>query len=184
VVPTIPYDVLINLFIGLWIPFCARKQLRNEASIYGNPYFEFALLYQIFIFLPVSFYLYLKYPAWSWMYFLDPGEIPAYSVAITFLSYPMAMLIGYGYAAKGARRDQIRPIYSAMGATLFGLAMLVISTLRRLWTVASYADYHQGSGVPLWGDPLSGELMVIISINVIPLLFFSVKFLREADRIA
>ncbi len=183
-VPTIPYDVLINLFLGLWVPFCARKQLRNEVSMYGNPYFEFALLYQIFIFLPVSFYLYLKYPAWSWMYFVDPATLPVYGVVITFLSYPVAMLIGYGYAAKAARRDQIRPIYSAMGATLFGLAMLVLSTLRRLWTVASYSEYHQGLGAPLWGTPLRIELLVIISINFIPLLFFSVKLLREADRIA
>lgn len=181
---TIPYDVLLNLLIGLWIGFVARKQLRNEPSIYGNPYFESALLFQIFVMLPIAFYLYLKYPDWSWMYFIDPKELPPYSASLSLLLYPAAMVLGYAYAGKAARRDQVKPIYSAMGATLFGLAMLAVSTLRRLWTVTTFDGYHQGLGIPIWEHPLLVELVIIISGILMVLGLISWRFLKEADRIA
>ena len=75
-IPTVPFDLLFSLLVGLVFAGCARQQFSGGAAPWGRE-LAAVLLFQAIVLWPVALYYYLVYPDWSWMYFVDARRLPA-----------------------------------------------------------------------------------------------------------
>ena len=150
-IPTVPQDVFISLSTGQLFALTAARDIRSGDAARDRRAFLRAAGFAAFVWWPIGVYLMAVYPAWSWMYLVDPGAHPWLGYAAT-VAYPAAAVAGYalGRALVRARRDAW--LVGGIVAANVGLAALVVAPWRRFARVGSYAEWTAGGGVPLLAD--------------------------------
>jgi hypothetical protein len=163
VIPTVPQDVFISLSTGQLFALTAAHDIRSGDAARDRRAFLRAAGFAAFVWWPIGVYLMVAYPAWSWMYAVDPVAHPWLGYVAT-LAYPAAGLGGYalGRALVRARREA----WLAFGivAANVGLGALVIVPWRRFARVGTYAEWTAGGGVPLLADARWLRDMAVIGV--------------------
>ena len=93
-IPTVPFDLIFSVFVGLVFAACARVQFANGGSPWGRE-LAAVLSFEAIIVWPVALYFYLVHPAWSWMYLIDPARLPWGISVLVLLAYVATLLGGY-----------------------------------------------------------------------------------------
>ena len=157
-IPTVPFDLIFSVFVGLVFAACARVQFAGGGSPWGRE-LAAVLSFEAIIVWPVALYFYLVHPAWSWMYLIDPARLPWGVSVLVLLAYVATLLGGYlgrlgaGADAQGegalrrARRHRRRarhlPHRRRAGASR---------------TPARYDEYHAGHALTLGEGKLGWAL--------------------------
>ena len=92
-IPTVPFDLMFSVFVGLLFAGCARTQFAAGAAPWGRELWA-VLSFEAIVLLPVGLYYYLVYPDWSWMYFVDPRRLPSGVSVLVVLAYVATILGG------------------------------------------------------------------------------------------
>jgi hypothetical protein len=140
------------------------------------------ILYAGIVLAPMTAYLYLAYPGWSWLYLVPAERVPSLAV-IPAVGAAVAAVIG-GWAGIGRliivgvdRRKILATL--AAGAAL--VAVLGFVARDRLATVGSYAEVHAGRGLPLFEAKL-GYVLIALAIGAAAAAFFVAGELRGDAR--
>lgn len=131
--------------LGLVVPLLCARQVRAAKSLVLNRYLLGVALFELFFFAPFGAYLYYFYPAWSLMYFTDPGALaPATREALgvaALCSYLLAITGGFVLSAGLTRAGRETTAWlTALGVAL-ALAGFSLITLRQLNEIGTYADW-------------------------------------------
>jgi hypothetical protein len=157
VIPTVPFDLIFSVFVGLVFAACARAQFAQGASPWGRELIA-VLSFEAIIVWPVALYYSVVHPAWSWMYLIDPRRLPWGISALVLLGYAATLLGGYlgGWALLRARREKI--LYGVIGAVGLILVVVLILARRRIGHAGTYQDYHAGHALNLGEGKLGWAL--------------------------
>lgn len=167
---TVQLDVFLTFLLGLLFSLVSpaadlQKPLLKRRS------FQLSFLYLLVVGVGVAVGAYVINPAWMWMYWVDPADIPVSHLIVLFgLIYPGSFLLGYLLA----------PHLKSVGwgwrvlAIVAGYeVILILSTLpTRLLKVGSFDQWMQGQAVPLFSfsplafTPLFYELLIGLGIAV------------------
>jgi len=152
VIPTVPQDVFISLSVGQLFAITAARDIRSGDAARDRAALLRAVAFAAGVFWPIGVYLMAVYPAWSWMYFVDPGAHPAWLGYAATVAYPVTGIAGYlfGRALVRARRDALA--VGGVVAANAALGALVVLPWSRFVRVGSYAEWAAGGGTPFWLD--------------------------------
>lgn len=156
-IPTVPFDLIFSVFVGLVFAACARVQFANGASPWGRE-LAAVLSFEAIIVWPVALYFYLVHPAWSWMYFVDPARLPGIVVVLVLLAYVVALLGGYlgGWALVRARKEKV--LFAALAGLGVALVVFLIVCRGRVAHSGTYDEYHAGHALALGEGKLGWAL--------------------------
>ena len=67
-------------------------------GLFAAPAFPLVAIFIAIVLTPIALYLYLAHPSWSWMYLVDPADVPGLAIV------PLLVLHG-GLVVAGWYRD-------------------------------------------------------------------------------
>ena len=164
-IPTVPFDLIFSVFVGLVFAACARAQFAGGVSPWGRELMA-VLSFEAIIVWPVALYFYLVHPAWSWMYFVDPARLPAGVTLLVLLAYVATLMAGYlgGWALLRARKERI--VYAVLAALALALVVFLVVCRGRVSHTGTYGEYHAGHALAL-GEGKLGWALAATSTGVI-----------------
>jgi hypothetical protein len=157
VIPTVPFDLIFSVFVGLVFAACARVQFANGGSPWGRE-LAAVLSFEAIIVWPVALYFYLVHPAWSWMYLIEPARLPWGVSVLVLLAYVATLLAGYlaGWALLRAHKDKI--VFAGLAAMALGLIVFLIVCRGRISHAGTYEEFHSGHALALGEGKLGWAL--------------------------
>jgi hypothetical protein len=164
VIPTVPFDLIFSVFVGLVFAACARVQFATGGSPWGRE-LAAVLSFEAIIVWPVALYFYLVHPAWSWMYLIDPARLPGGVSVLVLLAYVATLLGGYlaGWALVRVRKEKV--LYAALGGLGLMLIIFLIVCRGRISHAGTYEEYHAGQALNL-GEGKLGWALAATSTGV------------------
>jgi hypothetical protein len=129
---------------------------------FAAPAFPLVAIFVGVVVTPITLYLHLAHPAWSWMYMVDPAEIPALAIVPVLVGHGGMVVAGWYLGAYLLRTDKDRP---ARGALAGGALVALVATLiawPRIGTYGTYGDYHAGVAHDLWDVKLGYVLIGLV----------------------
>jgi hypothetical protein len=158
VIPTVPFELIFSVLVGLVFAACARQQFTGGSAPWGRE-LAAVMSFEAIVLWPVALYYYLVYPDWSWMYFVDARRLPSGISILVLLSYVATLLGGYlgGWALLRAGKQRI--LLGVLAGLTLALAIFVIVCRVRLFSSGSFADFQAARPAVLDGK-LSWALVV------------------------
>jgi hypothetical protein len=157
VIPTVPFDLIFSVFVGLVFAACARVQFANGGSPWGRE-LAAVISFEAIIVWPVALYFFLVHPAWSWMYLIDPARLPWGISVLVLLGYVATLLGGYlaGWALVRVHKE--RALFAALAVLGVGLIVFLIVARGRISHAGTYAEFHAGRALALGEGKLGWAL--------------------------
>ena len=178
----IPIALVLWFWLGGLFALCASPRLRAD-GLWPHPAVLLPVLYALIVLAPLTAYLVLAYPGWSWLYLAPAERVPALAV-IPAVGAAVAALIA-GWAAVGrlvvlgvARRRLLAGL--AGGAGL--VALLAFLARHRLAVVGTYAEVHEGGGRPLFAVKLGYVLIALVIGAAAAAIFVATELRRDARK--
>ena len=179
-IKTIPEDLFISLFLGALFALTAARSLKSTESTFRHPYFRRAVLFQLFIFVPIGIYLIYYFPAWSWMYFLNPQAHSIWWSVLAIGGYFVLMVLGFILAQYFIKKDQIGAARGVMGVGALGFLCFFFLPIRRLSVVGTYEEFESGNALYVFQNLHWLISMIVIGIYFgLPLFYIIRKNIRE-----
>ena len=189
-IPTVYQDIPLCFAVGGLLALSAHRQLMAAESVFRGPWFRETALFAFLIFLPVGIFFYVQWPAWSWLYTVDPASVPTAAIPAVWLSYPVAVLLGFVLTGIAVRGDSPRFALVVPSAGLAALIAITLLMLHRFLTLTTYAQYQEylefGRGeLPyIWSDPAWPLTMAGMGFFVgVPLIYLLLRNLRDAGEV-
>ncbi|HXU70111.1 MAG TPA: hypothetical protein VN947_12330 [Polyangia bacterium] len=163
-IPTVPFDLILSVFIGLVFSACARVQFAGGGTPWGRE-LAAVLSFEGIIVWPVALYFYLVHPAWSWMYLIDPARLPWGIVVLVLLAYVATLLAGYlgGWALVRVGKEKI--LFAALAVVGVGLIVFLIAARHRISHTGTFDEFHAGHALAL-GEGKLGWALAAASTGV------------------
>ena len=164
-IPTIPFDLIFSVFVGLVFAACARLQFSAGESPWGRELMA-VLSFEAIIVWPVALYYAFVHPAWSWMYFVDPAKLPWGVTVLVLLGYAATLLGGYlgGWALARAHKEKL--LYGAIALVGVVLVVVLIACRGRLAHAGTYEEFQAGRALSV-GEGKIGWALAATSTGVI-----------------
>jgi hypothetical protein len=164
VIPTVPFDLILSVSIGLAFAACARVQFSSGGSPWGRE-LAAVLSFEAIIFWPVALYFILVHPAWSWMYLVDPSRLPFGVSVLVLLADVAALLGGYllGWVLLRQRRERL--LFGLLALLMVCLLVFLIVCRGRLMHSGTFDEYHAGRALTV-GEGKIGWALAATSMGV------------------
>jgi hypothetical protein len=159
VIPTVPFDLIFSVLVGLVFATCARQQFTGGAAPWGRE-LAAVMIFEAIVLQPVALYYYLVYPDWSWMYFVDARRLPSGISILVLLAHVATLLGGYlgGWAL--LRAGKLRALLGTVAGLTLALIIFIIVCRGRLFASGSFAQWHGGHPPSAGEDKLAWALVV------------------------
>jgi hypothetical protein len=134
-------------------------------GLFAAPAFPLVAIFIAVVLTPIALYLYLAHPSWSWMYLVDPADVPGLAIVPLLVLHGGLVVAGWylgGRLIRTGREKQAR--YGLLGA---GLVVLLLSAIGwgRIGHYGSYRDFHGGRAIDLF-DVKLGYVLVGLALGI------------------
>lgn len=177
-----PIELVFNIALGLGFAYCARDRVRADGP-FAYPAFPLLAAFSGIVVLPVALYLFLAHPSWSWMYLVDPDDVPAIAV-VPMLTLQAGTIFGGWYAgARLIRAGQVRAVLISAAVVPGVLLIALALTWGRLGRYGTYGEYRDGRALPLM-DVKLGYVLVGLMVGIVAsAAFTAVELSRDSRRV-
>jgi hypothetical protein len=178
-------DLLLNGCLGLGFARCARDRIKADGP-FASPAFFLVATFAAVVLTPITLYLYLAHPGWSWMYLVDPATIPSVAIVpLVVLVHAGMALVGWYVGARllraGKGKEKIA-LYALAAGSLLWLALVALAR-GRLGRYGTYAEYHDGRALDLM-DVKLGYVLVAVAFGAgAAALFVALELGRDSRRV-
>jgi hypothetical protein len=184
VIKTIPIDLFTGLFLGALFALTAARSLKETKVTFRHRYFLRAALFQLLVFVPIGVYLIYYFPAWSWMYFINPRAHSIWLSVLAIGGYFLLMVAGFALTQYFIKRDRIRAARGVMVVGILGILCFYLLPIRRLGVIGTYEEFASGNALSIFQNLHWQISMVIIGIYFgLPLYYIIRKNIREGRAI-
>jgi hypothetical protein len=152
---------------------------------FASPAFYLVASFIGVVLTPITLYLYLAHPAWSWMYLIDPSSVPGLAVITLLVAHGGAAIAGWYAGARliraGKRQEQIA-LYGLIAGGVVLLAALLLSW-GRIGRYGTYGEFHDGRALSLTEVKL-GYVLVALTIGLLVAAgFVALELMRDSRRV-
>lgn len=137
-------DLVLNSCLGVAFALCARDRIRADGP-FASPSFLVVLMFAAIVLLPMTFYLYVWHPAWAWMYFVDPDNVPGLAIIPLCFLHAGLLIGGWYLAARLIRVGRGRVVLYILATGGFIVLLGGVLAWSRLGYVGTFAEY--------WDEP-------------------------------
>jgi hypothetical protein len=148
------------------------------------PAFPLVAIFIGIVLTPVTLYLYLAHPAWSWMYLFDPGDITGLTMASLLGHAGMVMAGWYGGARllRADKKKHLIAVYLLIGGALAAMVSIALFW-GRIGRYGTYAEFHDGRALELMEVKL-GYVLVALALGVATAAgFVGLELMRDSRRV-
>lgn len=134
-------------------------------GLFAAPAFPLVAIFIAVVLTPISLYLYLAHPAWSWMYLVDPDGVPGLAIVPLLVLHGGAVVAGWYLGARLIRTGRDKQArYGLLGA---GLVVLLAAAIGwgRLGHYGSYGDFHGGRALDIF-DVKLGYVLIGLALGI------------------
>jgi hypothetical protein len=175
-------DLLFNAVVGMVFALCARDRVRADGP-FAAPAFLLVMSFVGLIVVPIGLYLYLAHPAWTWMYLVDPREVPALAAIPFAVIHGGALIAAWYAAARLIRVNRQRLVAYLIGGGLAALLLASLLLRHRLLSYGTYAEFRRGTTLALM-DVKLGYVLVTLVLGVGAALgFVALELFRDSRRV-
>lgn len=133
--------------------------------------------------LPMSLYLYVAHPAWTWMYLVDPDGVPGMALVPLLVLHGGMLLAAWYVGAHLLRSDRQKAVLYALGG---GAGLLLIGVLvlwGRLMQYGTYEDYKRRITLDLMDVKLGYVLVALILGLGAAAAYVAYELFRDSRRV-
>ncbi|UCD84063.1 MAG: hypothetical protein JSU92_12370 [Deltaproteobacteria bacterium] len=182
-IKTVPIDIFTSLFLGALFALTGARPLKSTESTFRHRYFFRAVLFQLFVFVPIGIYLIYYFTAWSWMYFINPQAHSIWWSVLAICGYFLFMVLGFILAQYFIKKDQIGAARGVMVVGVLGILCFYLLPIRRLLVVGTYEEYVSGDAISIYRDLHWTVSMIVIGIYFgLPLFYIIRKNVLEGRK--
>jgi hypothetical protein len=148
------------------------------------PAFPLVAIFIGVVLTPVTLYLYLAHPAWSWMYLFDPGDITGLTMASLLAHAGMVMAGWYGGSRllRADKKKDLVAVYLLVGGALVAMVAIGLSW-GRIGHYGTYVEFHDGRALELMEVKL-GYVLVALALGVATAAgFVGLELMRDSRRV-
>lgn len=132
---------------------------------FAAPAFLHVLSFVGVVLLPVTLYLYVAHADWTWMYMVDPADVPGLALVPILVLHGGAVVGGWYLGTTLLRADKQRAVWSILGGGSALLIALVIALRERIFTYGTHRDFHGGRALDLM-DVKLGYVLIALFLGV------------------
>jgi hypothetical protein len=161
---------LLSLLNGLTVALSAQQQIKRGAQLFREPYLSGLVLFELFVLVPLGVYLFVRFPAWSMLYLVEPANLSAgWIIAIFGCSLLLAM-IGYitGYFLCLYRHSRV--LFVLLSLVGIGVVVFLSVAGDRLGRLSEGIDWQEAPGI------LTTRLGIMFAF-ILPLVLGGIIFL-------
>lgn len=133
--------------------------------------------------LPTALYLYLAHPAWSWLYLVDPAQVPGLMIVPVLVAQAGALLGAWLGGAALIRRQRERALLGALAGLAVAPVVLGALLSGRLGAYGSYQVFEAGAAVGLLEVKLGYVLIAILLGQGASAAYVAVELSRDSRRV-
>ena len=150
---------------------------------FAAPAFPLVAIFAAVVVAPITLYLLLAHQAWSWLYLVDPDEVPGLAIVPILVAHTGMVVVGWTVGAHLLRtgRDRQALYTLAGGALLAALATLV--AWGRLGAYGSYDQFHDGLARDLWDVKLGYVLIGVVLGTGAAAGYVALELSRDSRRV-
>lgn len=161
---------------------CAKDRLRFQGP-FAPPASFLVLMFMGFILLPMTVYMYASHPSWTWLYMVDPEDVPGFALLPLVVVHTGAVLAGYYLGARLVIVGKTNvAAYLAGGGALITL-IGVILFWGRLGQYGTYVEYEQGRSLDIMDVKLGYVLVAMVIGTIASACFLALELLRDSRRV-
>jgi hypothetical protein len=151
---------------------------------FASPAFPLVAIFIGVVLTPVTLYLYLAHPAWSWMYLFDPSGVTGLTMA-SLLAHAGMVVAGW-YAGvrlvRAGKKKELVALYVLAGGTVLALVAIVLFW-GRIGRYGTYVEFHDGRALQLMEVKL-GYVLVALALGVATAVgFVGLELMRDSRRV-
>ncbi|MCA9675040.1 MAG: hypothetical protein H6709_22770 [Kofleriaceae bacterium] len=177
-----PIAVVVYVAVGLGFALVGRDRVRADGP-FAPPVFYLVLMHAAGVVAPIALYFYAVHPAWSWMYAVDPANVPALAILPLVVGHAVVEIGAFYAGAMLVRAERRRVLLGAIAA-LGVVALIAVLVWRgRLGLDTSYAGYHAGRGRELMEVELGWALMVSMMASAGSIIYVMIELARDGRRV-
>lgn len=134
-------------------------------GLFAAPAFPLVAIFITIVLTPIALYLYLAHPAWSWMYLVDPADVPGLAIVPLLVLHGGFAVGGWYLAGRLIRTGREKQAhYILLGATLVVLLATALGW-GRIGHYGSYRDFHGGRAIAIF-DVKLGYVLVGLALGI------------------
>ena len=175
-------ELVLSWCLGIAFALCARDRIRADGR-FASPSFILVLLFTGVVLLPATLYLYLAFPAWTWLYLIDPADVPALALVPLLAVHAGVLLGGWFFGARFVMTDRPRVAgyVAAGGVVVVAIAAAVLWT--RVGISGSYEEYQLGSASGIFKVRLGYVLLCLALAGGAAAGFVALELSRDSRRV-
>lgn len=148
-----------------------------------SPAFTLVLIFTGIVVLPTTLYFYVAHEAWTWLYLIDPADVPDLAVVPVLVAHGGFLIGGWYLGARLLRQDKRRvAVGIALGCLVMWL-ILVLVAWGRLSRYGSYAEFHDGQALGLMSVKLGYVLIPLLLGVGVSAGYIALELLRDSRRV-
>ena len=149
------------------LALAARRSIQAFPGGVLQPPLMRTTAYGLFVFLPVGIFLVHVYPAWSWMYLIDPSEHTPLVSFSAVLAYPVCCVAGYLLTERALRQGRAAVAYAVAAVGAAGATAATVVPLDRLTLMGSYKEWELGVARRVWHHgPWMWDMVLVGMVTV------------------
>ncbi len=152
---------------------------------FASPAFPLVAIFVGVVLTPVTLYLYLAHPAWSWMYLVDPAGVPGLAMVSLLVAHGGTALGGWYAGARlvraGKRTEQLAFYALAGGAAL--LLVAIALGWDRIGRYGTYGEFHGGRALAIMEVKLGYVLVALVAGVGTAAGYVALELLRDSRRV-
>ncbi len=168
--------------LGLAFALCARDRVRAD-GLFASPAFLLVLTFVGLVLLPAGLYLYIAHPAWTWMYMVDPADVPSLAVVPMLAIHGGAMVAGYYVGGRLIRGDRQRVLVYILAGGVVVLGLMILLLRERLFSYGTYMDWQRNTALDLMDVKLGYVLIALIPGIAAAAGFVALELFRDSRRV-
>ena len=111
---------------------------------FAAPAFPLVGIFIAVVLTPITLYLYLAHPAWSWMYLVAPRDVPGLAIVPLLVGHGGVVVAGWYIGARAVRVGKEK--VARIGLAAAGVVVLLATLLSwgRLGRYGTHREFHDG----------------------------------------
>jgi len=173
---------VFNLCLGLAFAVCARERVRAEGA-FAAPVFTLVVIFVCVVLTPMTLYLYLAHPAWTWMYMVDPAKVSAVAVLPLVVLHGGALIFGWLVGVRLIRMQKERIALISLVLCSITVLICVVATWGRIGNYGSYREFVGGRALAIMEVKLGYVLVAMVIGVFVAALYVVLELLRDSRRV-
>lgn len=174
--------VFLQLATGLAFALAGRDRIRADGP-FAPPAFLLVLIHVGLVTAPVTLYFYAAHADWSWLYAVDPDDVPGLAIVPLVVGHALVIVGGWYLGAWLVRSDRLRILWYVLGAALVAFLVGFLLAWTRLSTATSYAGYLGGAHGGLMRGELGWALLVSVAASAAAAGYVVIEMMRDSRRV-